>query len=72
MQCATHGQYVASDPAFDVTRKWLAEEEVLGRQLPTDRTMSRSRRTRSARRASAVRSTSGDRIVRNPTSSVAE
>jgi hypothetical protein len=52
-----------SDPAFDVTRKLFSEEKILGYQLRSRSEHRRSRRNRSARRVSAVRSTSGDDTV---------
>jgi hypothetical protein len=52
-----------SDPAFDVTRKLLPEKKILGYQLRSRSEHRRSRRYRSAKRASAVRSTSGDDTV---------
>jgi hypothetical protein len=52
-----------SDPAFDVTRKLFPEEKILGYQLRSRSEHRRSRRNRSAKRASAVRSTSGDDTV---------
>jgi hypothetical protein len=51
------------DVSLDVAGELLPEKQILGRQLRAGRDIRRKRRTRSAMRASAGRSTSGDNTV---------
>ena len=64
--------HLGSGAAFDEAPSCLRRKRFSAANCRRDRTMSCSTRNRSARRASAVQSTSSDLIVSNRTPSVAE